>query len=72
MGDDNPERRANRYAADLLLPVFMFEPRSKNRDITFETVRDLAREFQVGLTATAIRLVEFGSFRRLLEKVLRT
>lgn len=60
--EDNPERRANRYAADLLLPKFMFEPRAKNREITFTTVRSLAAEFTTSLTATAIRLVEFGSF----------
>jgi Zn-dependent peptidase ImmA (M78 family) len=60
--NDNPERRANKYAADLLLPPFMFEPLAKNRDITFETVESLAREFQTSLTATAIRLVELGSF----------
>lgn len=60
--EDNPERRANRYAADLLLPKFMFEPRAKNKEITFSTVRSLAYEFITSLTATAIRLVEFGSF----------
>ena len=59
---DNAERRANRYATDLLLPRFMFELRAKNKDIIFDTVRGLARNFQVSLTATAIRLVELGSF----------
>jgi hypothetical protein len=59
---DNPERRANRYATDLLLPKFMFEPRAKNKEIVFDRVRELARDFQVSLTATAIRLVELGSF----------
>ena len=60
--DDNPERRANQYAADLLLPQKMFSPRAKNREITFATVRDLAHLFETSVTATAIRLVEFGSF----------
>jgi hypothetical protein len=59
---DNPERRANRYAADLLLPKFMFEPLAKNKDITFQTVRELCSLFQTSITATAIRLVELGSF----------
>lgn len=63
---DNPERRANRYAADLLLPQFMFEPLAKNREITFQTVRDLSSRFQTSLTATAIRLVELGSFPAML------
>jgi len=60
--DDNPERRANQYAAELLLPEVMFSRWAKNRDITFATVRDLADSFEASLTATAIRLVEFGSF----------
>jgi Zn-dependent peptidase ImmA (M78 family) len=60
--NDNPERRANRYAVELLLPDFMFAPRAKNKEITFATVRDLAKEFKTSLTATAIRLVELGSF----------
>lgn len=59
---DNPERRANRYATELLLPEAMFRQRAKNREITFSTVRELAKQFQMSLTATAIRLVELGSF----------
>lgn len=59
---DNPERRANRYAANLLLPQFIFHPLAKNKEITFQTVRELCHKFQTSLTATAIRLVELGSF----------
>lgn len=59
---DHPERRANRFAADLLLPGFIFAPLAKNKEITFQTVRDLCSQFQTSLTATAIRLVELGSF----------
>lgn len=59
---DNPERRANRFAADLLLPKFIFEPLAKNKEITFQTVRELCSLFQTSITATAIRLVELGSF----------
>lgn len=60
--DDNPERRANRYAADLLLPEFMFHPLAKDKYITFATVDQLAGRFRTSSTATAIRLVEQGSF----------
>ncbi len=60
--NDNPERRANRYAADLLLPAFMFVPRAKGLEITFASVRSLAKLFKTSLVATAIRLVELGSF----------
>jgi hypothetical protein len=56
------ETRANEYAADLLLPTFMFEPRSQGRPMTLETVSSLADAFQTSLTATAIRLVRYGSF----------
>lgn len=59
--DDTPERRANQYATELLLPQKMVSARAKNREITFATVRDLADLFEMSLTATAIRLVEFGS-----------
>jgi Zn-dependent peptidase ImmA (M78 family) len=59
---NNPERLANQYATNLLLPEFMFAPRAKNQQITFETVRNLAAIFQMSLTATAIRLIELGSF----------
>jgi Zn-dependent peptidase ImmA (M78 family) len=64
--EDNPERRANQYAAELLLPEPMFSARAKRLEITFATVRQLAETFQTSLTATAIRLVEFGSFPALL------
>lgn len=60
--DENPERRANRYAAELLLPDFMFLPRAKGLEITFASVRCLAKVFRTSLVATAIRLVELGSF----------
>lgn len=59
---DNPERRANRYAVDLLLAEPIFSRYAKNRQITFETVRELANKFQTSLTPTAIRLVELGSY----------
>jgi hypothetical protein len=58
----NPEQRANEYAADLLLPDFLFIPRAARKEITFATVEDLARQFETSMTATAIRLVRLGSF----------
>ncbi len=59
-GDDNPERRANRYAADLLLPRRLFEVAARGLPPTFESVRNLAAMFETSLTATAIRLAELG------------
>jgi hypothetical protein len=59
---DNPERRANRFAADLLIPTYLFAPAAKDKEMTFATVRELCRYFETSITATAIRLVEVGSF----------
>ena len=60
-GDDNPERRANRYAADLLLPRKLFEAEARTMPATFASVRVLAKTFETSMTASAIRLVELGS-----------
>jgi Zn-dependent peptidase ImmA (M78 family) len=61
-----PEQWANRYAGDLLLPSFMFKPRAHGHPPTFATVKSLADAFETSLTATAIRLVELGSFPSML------
>lgn len=58
---DNPELRANKFAADLLLPGEMFASHANGRPITFDTVETLADIFQTSFTATAIRLVEHGA-----------
>lgn len=63
---DDPERSANRFAADLLMPSFLFSPAAKNRPIIFDSVRELCTEFRTSLTATAIRFVESGSFTSML------
>lgn len=54
------EMRANRFAADLLLPKSIFTPHTKDKPVILDSVRDLATLFQTSLTATAIRLVEHG------------
>ena len=57
----NPERVADSYAADLLLPQYLFEPRaSKHSQMTLDGASDLAVTFDTSLKATAIRFVEFG------------
>ncbi len=60
--ENNPERTANRFAADLLLPLEMFSPYAQNKPINFTTVEQIGNVFDTSLTATAIRLVEHGSF----------
>ena len=59
---NNPESRANRFAADLLLPLAMFVPLARAKPITFDTVAILSDEFKMSRTATTLRLVEHGSF----------
>jgi Zn-dependent peptidase ImmA (M78 family) len=57
----DPERVADDYAADLLMPKYLFGPRSGAfRHTGFEAVGGLKDEFQTSLLATAIRLVEHG------------
>lgn len=56
------ESVANKYASDLLLPAHMFKPVANKKAATLETVKALADSFQTSLTATAIRLVQHGSY----------
>lgn len=63
---ENSETRANRFASDLLLPPRMFRPRAKGFPVTFDSVRQLADTFVTSLTATAIRLVEYGELPAIL------
>lgn len=65
-GSGNPEQRANRFAAELLLPAPMFGPVARGRPITFSTVDELAEVFRASRTATALRLVEIGPLPAML------
>ena len=57
----DPERVADSYAADLLLPRYLFVPRATALGATtFENLETLTDEFSTSMTATAIRLVEYG------------
>lgn len=65
--DTSPERVADCYAADLLMPHYLFKPQAKQlKRITFKTVGELADAFSTSLTATAIRLVEADLFPALV------
>lgn len=62
-GGDNKrppaERIADTYAADILMPRYIFQPVAQRyAKFTFQTVREIAGIFDASLTATAIRLVE--------------
>jgi len=57
----DPERVADFYAADLLLPRYLFVPRAAAlRLSTFEAVEILSREYSTSIPATAIRLAQYG------------
>jgi hypothetical protein len=58
--EDNPERRANSYGADLLMPSAMFKKWAERVDGTLDSVRALASTFNTSLTATAIKFVRIG------------
>lgn len=55
------EQRANRWAAELLMPEAWFAGDAAGREISFATVFDLARRYRTSLTATALRLIDLGS-----------
>lgn len=58
-GSQQPERVANRFAADLLLPDYLFGSIARQHaKLSFKTVNALADVFNASITATAIRLVE--------------
>lgn len=55
----SPERMADSYAADLLMPPYLFRPMAReHRRLNFAAVEALADAFDASKTATAIRLVE--------------
>lgn len=56
------ETLANQYAKELLLPKSMFAPLARNLSVNLESVRNLSKIFRTSLTATALRLVELGSY----------
>lgn len=55
----SPERVADGFAADLLMPAYLFRSVARQHaKLTFKVVEALAEAFRTSLTATAIRLVE--------------
>jgi hypothetical protein len=55
----SPERVADGYAGDLLMPNYLFRPLARQHArLTLKTVTTLADAFRTSQTATAIRLVE--------------
>jgi hypothetical protein len=61
------EREADGYAADLLLPAYLFRPlASRLRELSFEGIRDIADRFSTSLTATALRVIDANTHATML------
>jgi hypothetical protein len=55
----SPERIANMYAADLLMPNYLLIPAIRAYPkLTFKTITEVSEAFKTSLAATAIRIVE--------------
>lgn len=61
------ERVADQYAADLLMPFYLFAPIARTyRTLTWEAVIELADRFTTSITSTAIRIIDTNLFPALL------
>ncbi|MEH2565207.1 ImmA/IrrE family metallo-endopeptidase [Bradyrhizobium sp. AZCC 2289] len=59
----SPEKVADGYAADLLMPRYLFAPRAAAIDrVSFKSIGRLGEAFKTSLTATAIRLFDLDQF----------
>lgn len=57
----NREKTADRFAADLLLPPFLFRQECRKfRESTFECIEFLSQLFRTSVTSTAIQTVDHG------------
>ena len=53
------EYAADRYAADLLIPHYLFRPMvAKQKMLNFATIKTIAEKFDTSQTATAIRFIQ--------------
>jgi len=52
------EIEANTFASELLMPTYLFRPRCEEATPDLELIKRLAEEFNVTLTAAAVRFVE--------------
>lgn len=62
-GNEKREAEANWFAAELLMPAKLFEPMCDVAKVDLDIIRVLANEFQVSMTAAAIRFVTFTEER---------
>jgi hypothetical protein len=61
------EKRANKYAADLLMPNYLFLPATRTfRQLDFNIISKISDIFGTSLTASAIRFIELGDHPAIL------
>ena len=59
----NPERHADTFASDLILPNYLLHPRlRKIRRMTLTVAREIRDEFAASLTATLLKVVQYNRF----------
>lgn len=59
----NPERHADAFASDLILPNYLVDPRlRKLKRLTLAAARELADEFAASLTATLLKMTLLNRF----------
>lgn len=64
---NNPERVADGYAADLLMPRYLFDPMLRSlKKLNIGALRQIKDAFNVSLTAAAIRILETSRYPFLL------
>ena len=62
-GPLDPERQADMFASDLILPRYLARPYiSKMKKVTLAHAREIAHEFQASTTATLIRILNEDQF----------
>jgi hypothetical protein len=59
----NPERHADEFASDLILPNYLLHPRHKKiKQVTLAVAREIGDEFTASLTATLLKIVRSNRF----------
>jgi Zn-dependent peptidase ImmA (M78 family) len=60
---DGPEKQADEFASDLLLPNYLFRPAARKiKRLSLRAARELAEQFEASLTATLSKLVDADVF----------
>lgn len=63
LGRLDPERQADDFASDLILPEYLFRPAiTRLSRVLLSNLREIAGDFHASLTATALRMAKSGRF----------